>query len=182
MGETAITLTAYGKHRGCSTAAVSKAIRTKRLVRSVVVIEGHPKIADVALADEEWAAKSDRTRRPDYAHSGPSGDGSDAQQAPLEGAGVSFFEAQRLDKIESARRRKLENDEREGHLVDRNVVAKEAFEAERIVREALLNLPARLSGELAAETDAGRVHMRMDAAIREALNAAADTLLATVNA
>jgi hypothetical protein len=44
-----------------------------------------------------------------------------------------------------------------------------------------LNIPARVAAELAAESDPGKVHMRLDAAIREALNATADALLAAGN-
>jgi hypothetical protein len=57
-------------------------------------------------------------------------------------------------------------------LVEVSRASKEAFESARIIREAMLNLPARLAGELAAETDATAVHLRLDAAIREALGAA----------
>jgi hypothetical protein len=93
---------------------------------------------------------------------------------------ATLSEAQRLATIERARKLRLENNLREGSLVELSKVNREAFEAERIVREAILNLPARLSAELAGETDSGRVYLRLDAALREALNAAAHTLETSV--
>jgi hypothetical protein len=47
--------------------AVSKAIKSGRLVRSVVRDHrGQPKIGDVALADREWAAGTDLSKAPGY--------------------------------------------------------------------------------------------------------------------
>lgn len=60
-----ITLTAYAKHRGVSVMTISRAVKRGRLARCVVRDEyGSPKIADVALADREWAENSDYTDAP----------------------------------------------------------------------------------------------------------------------
>jgi hypothetical protein len=57
-------------------------------------------------------------------------------------------------------------------LVSVEAMKKAAFEDARITREAILNTPPRFAGELAAESDAAHVQKRLDAAIREAVNAA----------
>jgi len=59
-----ISLRAYAKRRaaaglpGSSPEAVSKAVKSGRLSRSVVLVDGEPKIADPELADREWLARS----------------------------------------------------------------------------------------------------------------------------
>lgn len=57
-------MSAYARHRGVSTEAVRKAIARGRLVKSVTKDEP-AQIADVQLADQEWAANTDLTRAHD---------------------------------------------------------------------------------------------------------------------
>jgi hypothetical protein len=58
------SLRAYAKRRaaaglpGSSPEAVSKAVKSGRLSRSIVLVDGEPKIADPELADREWMARS----------------------------------------------------------------------------------------------------------------------------
>jgi hypothetical protein len=154
------------KRVGVSEAAIRKAVKAGKLKDSVVYENGHPVIADMERACLEWQRqRAHETRTVD----------ADAEGGTVISA-ETLVEAQRLATIERARKLRLENDLREGSLVELSKVNREAFEAERIVREAILNLPARLSAELAGETDSGRVYLRLDAALRDALNAAAHTL------
>ena len=81
---------------------------------------------------------------------------------------------------ERARKLRLENDAREGRLVPLERVRREAFDASRTIRDSMLNIPDRLSGELAADTDPTVIWRKLDAAIRAALASAADTLAGTV--
>lgn len=65
-----LSLKAYGRHRkalglpGGNTPAVSRAIATQRLVASLVYVDGEPKIADAARADEEWSRNTDLSKAP----------------------------------------------------------------------------------------------------------------------
>jgi hypothetical protein len=66
-----ISLGDYAKHRralelpGTSKQAVSKAISSGRLVKSIVRdANGAPKVADAELADREWAAGTDHSKAP----------------------------------------------------------------------------------------------------------------------
>lgn len=55
---------AYAKHRGCSLAAVQKAIRDGRLAVALVVDgKGVKKIVSVEAADNEWKAKTKPPRK-----------------------------------------------------------------------------------------------------------------------
>lgn len=66
-----MSLRAYGRRRGVSGEAVSKAVDDGRLVRSVVVVRGQPKIADPDLADREWEANTRQRAEPLPAASEP---------------------------------------------------------------------------------------------------------------
>jgi P27 family predicted phage terminase small subunit len=154
----------YAKHRGITEAAVRKALSTGRLRECLITNAKREQVIDFEIADREWQENA--------VGSNPSGGDS---------AVVLLNDVQRRVAMERERKLKIDNDLRSGRLVDAKAVAKEAFESARIIREGLLNIPARVAAELAAESDPGKVHMRLDAAIREALNATADALLAAGN-
>lgn len=185
------SLRELGRQLGVSVQAVRKGIRSKRLVASLgQTAAGKPCILDFALAKVEWT-RSSRTgygatetpapivvpvaqvQAPEVAEL--SSDTEDVKS--LQGVST-LIDAQRLATIERAKKLRLENDLAERRLMPRDLVEKEAFEAERIVREGLLNITARIAAELAAETDPAKVARKLDAAIRQALHATADALLA----
>ena len=60
-----------------------------------------------------------------------------------------------------------------GRLVDSETVEKQAFEAGRLVRQAVLTVPDRYGHELAAETEVNRFVERLTKALVEALEQAA---------
>lgn len=70
---------------------------------------------------------------------------------------VSLYEAQRRRTLAQAEREELKNKELAGELVRREVVEKELFRIGREVRDGLENLPARLSGILAAESNQDQI-------------------------
>jgi len=136
--------------------AVRKAIASGRLLRSVGrTAKNRPVIVDVPLARREWR-----------------------QNAGKVGASssVTLAAAQRALSLERARGLKLANDLKGGTLIDAALAARQAFEASRSIRDNVLNIPARLAAELAAESDANRVHARLDAELRLALEASAKAL------
>lgn len=94
-------------------------------------------------------------------------------------ASPSLVDAQIATMRERQRKLRLENDTREGQLVEADRATREAFEFARTVRENVLNVPARLAAELAAETDSTRVHLALERALREALEATAMALETT---
>lgn len=182
------SLRSFATMAGVTDKAVRKAITSGRLRECVGRDDaGRPFIRDVALGLQEWidnAGKSSRKSAQASAQGSASvaeansgGAGSDSDGTTLISA-QTLNEAQRLATLERARKLRLDNDIRRGRVIDVDRAAKEAFEAERVIREALLNLPSRISGELAAETDPGRMYLLLDKAIREALSSTADALLA----
>lgn len=157
------TLADLARRLHVSRPAVTQGVRRGRFPRSVVHdATGRPAVVDMDLAEHEWRATTKRLSngRP------PSTNTTGA--VPL-GTTITLTEAQRQVAIERARQLKIANDIRQGQLIDANQAAKDAFESARVLREAVLNLPARLAPELAAETDATRIFTRLDAELRQAL-------------
>jgi len=163
---------AFARLEGVTDKAVRKAVASGR-IRSVGRDErDRPFISDVEQARVEFRKNAGQARREPSA--GP-------RTSPQGGELVTpatLNEAQRLATMERVRKLRLENDLKQGRLVDVKDVTKEAFESSRVIREAMLNLPARLSSELAAEGDPARVYRILDNALREALVAAADAVAA----
>src|SRR5262245_41859217 len=121
--------------------AVRKAVKSGRLKASVgQTADGRPCIVDAAKALEEWTANGGRN------HTEHADEGS--HQGDLLGT-KTLTDARTLATMERAKKLRLENQQTRGKLIDLSVATKQAFEATRIIREALLNLPPRLSAELA---------------------------------
>lgn len=107
----------------------------------------------------------------------PEEEGEDGEAPPVQSA-PTLLEAQRLLALQRERKLRLENDAREGLLINADLVAREAFTAARVIREAMLNLPTRLAPELAArfETSSTEIFVLIDRAIREALQSTAGVI------
>lgn len=168
-----MSLREFARQNRVGEKAVRKAVGSGRLRASVGRDErGRPFIADPALAAEEWTknARKTRTRSASGRASVDAAAGTQAANA------ATLNESQLSVNVERARKLKRENDVAAGRLVDVDEARAEAFESSRIIRDAMLNIAARFSAELAAETDANRVHSKLTAAIREALETTAGRL------
>lgn len=163
-----LSANAYAKRRGVTHAAVLKAITEERLKESVRK-RGPGYQIDPELADREWALNTDSgTGYPAHASRSPE----TTPGAPETGGGdlpISYAEARAQHERFKARLAQLELEQREGKLVEAEAVKREAFRVARLVRDALLNLPDRVAGELAAETNQFKVHQRLSHEIRRAL-------------
>lgn len=177
----ALSVRAFAKVLGVSHVAVLKAIERGRLRASVRVNPlGRPEIFDVERARQEWTANAGRATK---GSTGADGSGLAAAPVPVVTPPVttlpnhderpleakSLQDAQLLAALELARQRRLANQLRERQLLPADAVKKLQFEALRTLRENMLNIPARIAGALAAETDVSRIHRLLDQAIREAL-------------
>lgn len=160
------TPTDYAKRRGCTPQAVFDAIKKGRLVKSIEPTPAGRYLVDVDLADAEWSANTDTgTGSAAHVKNRPK-----VEALPAEpGDQITYAEARTQHERFKARLAELEMEQREGKLVEADVVRKEAFKAARQVRDALLNLPDRVAGELAAESNQFKVHQRLTLEIRRAL-------------
>lgn len=80
-------------------------------------------------------------------------------------------EAQARERHFKAGLAELAYKERMGQLVEKQKVEEATFRKGRLVRDGLLNIPSRLAGILAAETDQRRVHDLLEVEIRQVLEA-----------
>lgn len=92
-------------------------------------------------------------------------------QATKQG-GSNEYEAARTEKeIYRAKMAKLNYERMEGTLILADEVKKAAFEKARLVRDSLLNIPARVSPIVAAEHDSKKVNEILTNEIRQCLEA-----------
>jgi phage terminase Nu1 subunit (DNA packaging protein) len=68
-----------------------------------------------------------------------------------------------------AEKARIANAKARGDLVDAATVRRDAFTIARTVRDSMLNIPARVAAELAAESDRAAVERRLEEEIRNAL-------------
>jgi hypothetical protein len=159
-----VSIAAFARELDVDEKAVRKAIASHRIPPTCVGLSSTGRrqvITDPAAARIAWAENAAKIPRgPDVAG----------------GARESLSEAARVATLERGRKLRMENDLREGRLVELRIVQREAFESARIIREALLNVPVRIAAELAAETDPARIFAILEDAIREALANTADRL------
>ena len=160
---------AYARSRGLTLPAVAQAIKEGRLYASVTKLANGRYEIDPDLADQEWRDNTDSgTGAPAHASRKPKSgttepEPSDDDQPP------TYAEARAQHERFKARLAQLELEQREGKLVEADAVKREAFRVARLVRDSLLNLPDRVAGELAAETNQFKVHQRLVSEIRRAL-------------
>ena len=84
--------------------------------------------------------------------------------------GFTTADADRKDKFYKAKLSELKFKEQSGQLVDSEEIKKEAFEVGRKLRDTLMSMPARLSHELAVETDPHMVEVLLTREIIKALD------------
>ena len=142
----------YAKHRGCSPAAVTKALKHGR----IVLIDGK---IDPAVADIQWAANS-RARIHGGQRRAASVAGADAPlvdpitpgRAGADQGGVDYWSARGRREAAEAELSELQLGEKRGDLVRRADVDRGAFEMARAMRDGLANCSRRLGATLAVIT------------------------------
>lgn len=72
-------------------------------------------------------------------------------------------------EVERGKLAELDRRRREGELVERGEVEEAAFSNARRVRDALMNIPARVASLYAAETDPQKIHQNLEDEIRAVL-------------
>lgn len=176
-----ISIRAYARHRGVSDTAVHKAIREGRITRDA---DGS---IDVERADREWAKHSvtaagtpadtpKQVSRP-RAENIPVKEPAAEPAAPaLNAGGTSLLQARTVNEVVKAQTNKVRLARLKGELVDRPQAIAHVFKLARTERDAWLNWPARVSGQMASKlgVDAHTLHVALEAAVREHLQELGD--------
>lgn len=159
-------LTAYANHAGITKTAAAKQLQRVGVdyMCDFDFVEADRLRAAARHADRAASAK------PIYAKPGedPRGGNRDDEDA---GSPIDPVLAYSQRKKEEFRAKlvELEYEERVGTLVKKSEVEKEGFRVARLIRDGVLNVPARLAGILAAESDQHKVHDLLEKELRQAL-------------
>jgi hypothetical protein len=183
-----ISIRECGRRLGVSESSVRKAILAQRIKIAKRVGKGNRPLLDWAEASVDWenngclmkTAKKDspiiESKKPIIIENNTSAfklyDSDDVIELP---PNPTINQSRQYKEAYRARMARLDYEEKSGKLIDVEKVKAQAFNTGRSIRDALLNIPDRVASELAAETDAARVHALLTADIREALNALAET-------
>ena len=159
-------LTAYANHAGITKTAASEQL--KRVGIDYLT----PFDFDEADRLRAAARHADRAKfaKPIYVQPGEDPLGGDIGEDDLEPSKDPAIAKSQGKKEEfRAKLVELEYQERVGTLVRKEEVEKEAYRVGRLVRDAVLNVPSRLAGILAAENDQRRVHDLLEKELRQVI-------------
>lgn len=147
------TMRAYAAHRGVNASSVLRAIRSGRLSRSIVRdVKGLPRIADVDLADQEWAANTDLSRAPGYVKA--RADGREFDPGAPDDTAMSLSAASALLQAWKGKLAELEYRRRTADLVDAREIEEKIVEMITRCRAKLLGLPSRMKARVPRLTTA----------------------------
>lgn len=185
----------YARYRGVSGEAVSKAVRSGR-ISTIQDQNGNRKI-DPAIADQEWDRNTHHAyknvgeyikRKPQPEPEPPPEQNEQTLEERVEApapapaqqhvftpdpeaekASKTYHQSRSIKEAYSARLQRLAYEEKLGKLINVEKVRVAAFNTARIVRDAILSVPDRISHEIASIQDPHDVHIRMTEALIEAL-------------
>jgi hypothetical protein len=161
-----VTQREYARRRGCTEAAVRRAVRDGR----ISLIDGR---IDPVAADAQWA-RNTRVRagsRPtdDANLSGSGLAGGRAGQADDEDTDSGYWKSRARRERAEAELAELKLRELQGQLVRADEWAAALAKRAAAFREGLLQIPARLAAQLAAEADQARVHTILEDELRHVM-------------
>ena len=154
-----VTKSEYAARRGCAPSAVTRALNEGRI--TAIVVDGRAMI-DPAVADIQWGRNT--RRRVD---SRPATDA--AAAPPTDGDPVSYEDARRRREQAEAQLAELKLAEKCGDLVRVADVTSALTKRIIIYRDSMLQIPARLSAQLAAESDEASVYAILDKELRHVM-------------
>jgi hypothetical protein len=156
-----LSIRAYARYRGCSPAAVRKAIERGQIVKD------DAGLIVVAAADAAWPIErgpgADGEGEPE-----PAGGG---EPAGIEGepAAITYTEAKRRREVAKAMREELALAVAQGSLISIDYLDQQLAGALQGVRQVLLNLPGKLAPQLVGVATVARAQMLLQQAIDEAM-------------
>lgn len=151
----------YARHRGISKVQVGKyidqgKITARRVGRGWQI---DPDVADRELEDNRSVDRGGKNGGPDEL----SGAGGTGQSA------VSYAHARAVRETYAAKILRLEFDQKNGRLVDKNELKLKLAKLHMAVRDSLRTIPDRVAPVLAAEIDQAKIHALLLKEIGQAL-------------
>jgi phage terminase Nu1 subunit (DNA packaging protein) len=166
-----LSLRAYAERRGVALSTVQAAIRTGR-ISTVPGPGGEPKI-DPEIADREFEANTDPSKQGRKENVGDLIAKENARAVKSDsdhGSATNDYMKWRARREQlNAQLKELEYEQKSGKLVNAEEARREFFKIAREARDAIMNIPERISGQLAAETDEHAVRMLLKTELTRAL-------------
>lgn len=157
-----LSVTDFAKLIGVAVSTVSHAIKAGRLVKSLSLEPNGKYLIDAAVGRIEFDENKKKGAR--------KGQQFEARRSAAEGnASDSVVDHERRLKHYQAELARVKFEELAGALVKSDDVKRQAFKIARAVRDSMMNIPGKISAELAGETDQFKIHARLDEEIRQAL-------------
>lgn len=140
-----LSLRGYAKHRGVSEAAVRKAVKQGRISKS-----SSGKI-NPQIADNQWDKNTDpaQIKRPDLSEKPDYSQNSSANSL----SGPSYQQSRAIKEAYSAKLIRLQFEKESKKLISVDEVKVAAFNAARMTRDRILNIPDRVIPQLVGKTD-----------------------------
>lgn len=136
---------AYARHRGVSETAVRKALKSERITKNK-----NGKI-DPELADKEWGVNTDPAQLKDSKiEEKPQEENNNYNPAPL---GPSYQQSRAIKEAYNAKLTRLQFEKESKKLISVDEVKINAFNAARMTRDRILNIPDRVIPQLVGRTD-----------------------------
>jgi len=140
---------AYGRHRGISETAVRKAIKEGRITKN-----SNGKI-DANLADKQWQKNTDpaqikEVKQEIKKEEDIRGEANNYNPVPL---GPSYQQSRAIKEAYNAKLTRLQFEKESKKLISVDEVKVSAFNAARMTRDRILNIPDRVIPQLVGRTD-----------------------------
>lgn len=145
----------YAKHKGVAESVVRNAMDTGRITFEN---RGGRRLINPEVADREW----DQNKMQGGDLTPPEDAGSDFKPSAM-------FESRLAHQTLKAQLAQVELNTKLGKLVDVEKVKQNAYKIGRALRDAIRLIPAKISAELAAETDPHKVEILLQRELDEAL-------------
>lgn len=188
MTKKLMNLTEYAAHINRSIPLISRWCRPDGKLSKAIKKSGKRKLIRVKIADAILEVSMDLSQQrltagndhqqnipskkvADHLVEGKTSKKSDKTEIPK--GKYSYQDALIKDKYYAAALKKLDLDQKNGILVLKIDVEKEAFECARMVRDALQNIPSRVAAVMAAMTTEAEIEKLLDKEIRQSLEALA---------
>lgn len=145
---------AYARIRGVSPRRIGQYIQAGKIPTNALKIEGKRRQVHSERADKALDQNIDIAKRRKKGNGQETKERKEEVIRSVDFDKITYHEAQTQEKRYKAALAKLEYEQKIAELVKIKQVQKEAFEIARKVRDGILNIPGRIAGILAAESDA----------------------------
>lgn len=164
-----LTQSEYAKHRGCSAVAVHKAVKAGR----ISLIDGRidPDVADIQWERNTRARVSAQPPAALEPVRPPEGLRSDSPADETRSGDYGYWQSRSRREAAEASMAEMKRAELAGELIRVSAVRAALTQAYVTMREAILNIPARVAPQLAAESDPATIQNLLHAEVHSALTA-----------